>query len=139
MRVRVDSTSYAEYSAAINFGTFFWRCRWPGFVWGKPESSPVPPVSSMQRLGYKYIGMLEAANDLPFDEIYARLLNGGLGKDLVDNVKLSKAQKVAYIVDRVGCVASSDPDAPDISFFGDIAIPVFEPFVDLVNPPEIVG
>ena len=140
MRLRIDSTSYAEYVSAIIIGNYIWRCRWPGFKPQNPDgTSPQPPVTMVSRLGYTYLGMLAAQNNLPFDEIYTELLNGPLGKDIVDNLKLTPVQKVAYVADRIAVAAVQDPDVADKWFFGKMVIPRIEPYIDLVSAPEVIA
>lgn len=139
MRLRVNSTPFAEYVAAAIFGRWLWRARYPGFDPKHPEKTPEPPVTTVYRLGYIYVGMIEAANDLTFSEIYTKLLNGRLGKDIVDNIKLSAVQKVAYIADRIITVATNEPDCPDAKYFTDVCVPLVEPYVDLEAPIEMVG
>lgn len=140
MRIRVDSCSQAEYVSAIIIGNWLWRSRWPGF---NPDdiagSVPQPPMVMVQRLGYSYIGMLSAENNKTFDEIYTALLNGPLGKDLVDNLKLTSVQKIAYVADRIASAATQEPVAIDPWYFGDLRIPLVEPYVDLVSTPDVVA
>lgn len=138
MRLRVDSHSQAESVSAVIIGRWLWRCRWPGFDVTKPNgAAPAPAAPMVIRLGYMYIGMLMAENNMLFDEIYEQLIAAPLGVAVGDNVKITPIQRVAYVADRIAAAATQEPGMADPGQFGSIKIPVLEPYVDLESVPDV--
>lgn len=138
MRLRVESHSQAESVSVVIIGRWLWRCCWPGFDVTKPGGGvPSPPMPMTLRLGYMYIGMLMAENNMSFDEIYEQLLLAPLGKDVIDNIKITPVQRVAYMADRVAAAATQEPGMNDPAYFGTIKIPVLELYVDLEATPDV--